>query len=225
MLLATEGARAIGGLISLLITVVVIAAIYYFVRYKRLPQLKLNIDVTNKKQMSDSEVVDYYIITYGTGKLEEYFLRIEQKINNSSSLSLNAQINTASTIHFMCYRTKTRYRQVNYRRIPYHIKVCVNKFSVSIPFMRERLKFLKQHDYYVTYDQYEREDQRKALTKELRQMIKTRDNYTCQLCGKYMGDEVGLHIDHIIPVSKGGKSTPNNLRVLCSKCNGRKGGK
>ena len=49
-----------------------------------------------------------------------------------------------------------------------------------------------------------------------------RDNYTCQICGKYMPDGVGLHIDHIIPVSKGGKSVESKLQVLCSKCNGSK---
>ena len=52
--------------------------------------------------------------------------------------------------------------------------------------------------------------------------IAERDNYTCQICGKYMPDGVGLHIDHIVPIKKGGKSVPSNLRVLCSKCNGRK---
>ena len=49
-----------------------------------------------------------------------------------------------------------------------------------------------------------------------------RDNYTCQICGKYMPDGVGLQIDHIIPVAKGGKTVPSNLQVLCSKCNGAK---
>lgn len=52
-----------------------------------------------------------------------------------------------------------------------------------------------------------------------------RDSYTCQICGKYMPGEVGLHIDHIFPIAKGGKSIPSNLRVLCSKCNGKKGAK
>lgn len=55
--------------------------------------------------------------------------------------------------------------------------------------------------------------------------IAERDNYTCQNCGKYMPDGVGLHIDHIIPVIKGGKTVESNLQVLCSKCNGRKGGR
>ena len=55
--------------------------------------------------------------------------------------------------------------------------------------------------------------------------IMRRDNYTCQICGKYMPDGVGLHIDHILPISKGGKSVPSNLQVLCSKCNGKKSDK
>lgn len=60
------------------------------------------------------------------------------------------------------------------------------------------------------------------MTPELRRRIKIRDRYTCQECGKYMPDEVGLHIDHIIPVSKGGKTVESNLQVLCDKCNLRK---
>ena len=49
-----------------------------------------------------------------------------------------------------------------------------------------------------------------------------RDNYTCQICGKFMPDGVGLQIDHIVPVAKGGKTIPSNLQVLCSKCNASK---
>lgn len=63
------------------------------------------------------------------------------------------------------------------------------------------------------------------MTKELRNKVIIRDNYTCQSCGKYMPDEVGLQVDHIVPVSKGGKTVLSNLQVLCSKCNGKKSDK
>ncbi len=44
------------------------------------------------------------------------------------------------------------------------------------------------------------------MTSALREEIAKRDNYTCQICGKYMPDGVGLHIDHIVPIKKGGKA-------------------
>lgn len=67
--------------------------------------------------------------------------------------------------------------------------------------------------------------ERRKLTSSLREQVMRRDNYTCQICGKYMPDTVGLQIDHIIPVSKGGKTELDNLRCLCSLCNGRKSNK
>lgn len=81
---------------------------------------------------------------------------------------------------------------------------------------------LRDIGFQCTLNEYHSKNQRKLMTKELRKRIMIRDNYTCQMCGKYMPDEVGLHIDHIVPVSKGGKTIESNLQVLCSKCNGRK---
>ena len=81
---------------------------------------------------------------------------------------------------------------------------------------------LRDIGFQCTLNEYHSKNQRKLMTKELRKRIMIRDNYTCQMCGKYMPDEVGLHIDHIVPVSKGGKTIESNLQVLCSKCNVRK---
>lgn len=71
----------------------------------------------------------------------------------------------------------------------------------------------------------QQEHERNKITPALREKIKQRDNYTCQLCGKQMFDNVGLHIDHIIPISKGGKTVESNLQVLCSVCNLKKSDK
>lgn len=81
---------------------------------------------------------------------------------------------------------------------------------------------LRSINYETTLNKYHSKNQRKLMTPALRQAVMTRDNYTCQICGKYMPDGVGLQIDHIVPVSKGGKSVMSNLQVLCSKCNGQK---
>ena len=41
----------------------------------------------------------------------------------------------------------------------------------------------------------------------------------CALCGASSKDGFVMHVDHVIPRSKGGKSTIDNLQVLCDVCN------
>ena len=69
--------------------------------------------------------------------------------------------------------------------------------------------------------------QRALMTSQLREKIKSRDNYTCQKCGISTTDEphLLLEIDHIIPLSKNGLTTEENLQTLCWKCNRSKGAK
>lgn len=63
--------------------------------------------------------------------------------------------------------------------------------------------------------------QRSAMTRDLREAIKQRDNYTCCICGNsvYKEPNLLLEVDHIIPVAKGGKTEASNLQTLCWKCN------
>ena len=72
-----------------------------------------------------------------------------------------------------------------------------------------------------------RKEQRALMTKALRESIKKRDHYTCCECGNSIHKEPNLllEIDHIIPVSKGGKTEENNLQTLCWKCNRSKSNK
>lgn len=62
-------------------------------------------------------------------------------------------------------------------------------------------------------------EQRRLVTPSLRYDIMKRDGFRCVICGRGADDGVKLHVDHIKPVSKGGKSTPSNLRTLCQDCN------
>jgi len=55
----------------------------------------------------------------------------------------------------------------------------------------------------------------------LRFLVLKRDNFSCKQCGSSpaKNSAVELHIDHIIPWSKGGETTLENLQTLCLKCN------
>lgn len=69
--------------------------------------------------------------------------------------------------------------------------------------------------------------QRALMTSKLRQKIKERDGFACKQCGASVSKEphLLLEIDHIVPVSKGGLTTEDNLQTLCWRCNRTKGAK
>ena len=46
--------------------------------------------------------------------------------------------------------------------------------------------------------------------------------YRCVICGVKESEGVKLHVDHIVPMSKGGKATIDNGQVLCSAHNNLK---
>lgn len=69
--------------------------------------------------------------------------------------------------------------------------------------------------------------QRALMTARLRHSIKTRDHHTCRYCGVSLAAEphLLLEVDHIMPLSKGGLSTAENLQTLCWRCNRTKSNK
>lgn len=71
---------------------------------------------------------------------------------------------------------------------------------------------------------------RRFVPIDMRARILERDNFKCQICGKFVTScrdakrfvKLGsglYHIDHIVPVQQGGRATMENLRVTCPECN------
>ena len=56
----------------------------------------------------------------------------------------------------------------------------------------------------------------------LRNRVLSRDNNRCRWCG-FANSTRQLEADHIVPESKGGETTLENLQCLCSACNKIKG--
>ncbi len=68
----------------------------------------------------------------------------------------------------------------------------------------------------VTYVRVPRDAHRRKIT---RRAVFARDSWTCQYCGS----RSNLTVDHVIPRSKGGSSSWDNIVASCAPCNRRKG--
>ena len=227
-------------LIGLSITMVTVSAVYLLYRVLRnpfrYPYFEQAFDVSNKRNVNIEDWIDRFLINERNWEIikshsqriedwkreQEIFLKtcfLKKRRTNQYKRTLD----DSNAFCFVTQRARTKYRQQNYVKIPYKVKIDDEVKSVSFEWLVMRYARLERIGFETTLSAYCSQNQRKLMTKKLRKEIARRDNYTCQICGKYMPDGVGLHIDHIVPISKGGKTVPSNLQVLCSRCNGRKG--
>jgi 5-methylcytosine-specific restriction endonuclease McrA len=68
----------------------------------------------------------------------------------------------------------------------------------------------------IVYVRVPRDAHRRKIT---RRAVFARDGWTCQYCGS----RANLTVDHVIPRSKGGPSSWENIVASCAPCNRRKG--
>lgn len=66
-------------------------------------------------------------------------------------------------------------------------------------------------------------DRVRKVNQELRGAVIARDGMVCGICGDVIEAGHEVHIDHRLPVSKGGPTTLENLQVAHASCNIRKG--
>lgn len=201
------------------------------------PYFIYEFDASGKRSPKIEDFLDMFLISGGFSDVQEHQMHIvqwkresEQRIARSVMEGYRRRqymraVDDGAAFKFHLVRFQTRYMQRNYVKSPYSVKVKVGNFSYSFDDIEARYSQLADIGFECTLSAYHSKNQRKLATRELREEIMRRDHYTCQICGKYMPDEVGLQVDHIIPVAKGGKTVPSNLQVLCSKCNGAKSAK
>lgn len=190
------------------------------------PYFDMDFDVSGRRKPPIDDLLDEFLINGGFTSIqrhehaiEVWKTRCENDISNRILKNYRRKqylkcIDDAGAYRFRLIRAQTRYRQVNYIKTSYKVDVEEACFSYAYEDIENRNRQLADIGFECTLRQY-----------HIREEIMERDNYTCQICGKYMPEEIGLQIDHIIPVSKGGKTVRSNLRVLCSKCSGSKSNK
>ncbi len=184
---------------------------------------------------------------------KELFIKEDIKINNinyTTYLKYKEEVNNIKD--FIRYKYKTICSLNSIQKLErklflskihppiinqYHIKVIVYLQDESVPslktisktkvFYEDDIEFAKElsiknnRGYYINKDFWDAKVrvERARVSKKIRLSILNRDHYRC----KYCGSTLNLEIDHIIPISKGGKSEYNNLQTLCHRCNINKG--
>lgn len=134
-----------------------------------------------------------------------YYRKIETKykISNRKNPTLTVMLSLSKS-----YVSPQGYNKYQHSYPPLTIDDIKSKLELVDKMIREN----KYHQYSVNIE-------RAKMTDSLRYDILRRDGFKCQICGATVQDGIKLHVDHIIPVSKGGKTIPSNLRTLCDRCN------
>lgn len=168
-----------------------------------------DIEISNyNKELYDKYMIDFNSLNYNTDvelinieKLsEKKFKKIELKVlrklmwKNVYNLSLKLLIYYRSPKGKNYYEKKGTYK---YEQLKYYYD-----------------EWSKKKNYEISA-RYERS----IMTDSIRYDVLKRDNYRCCICGISAREGAKLHVDHIVPVSKGGKTVMDNLQTLCERCN------
>ena len=135
------------------------------------------------------------------------FIRIENTLWDETMLKPPQDIEISITFRYVSPQGRKHYENTATYYFDDYLFACV-----AIPLEQQRVADSK------TQQQFERA----KMSNSLRYDIMKRDGFRCVLCGAKAFDSITLHVDHIIPIAKGGKTEWDNLRTLCDRCNSGK---
>lgn len=109
------------------------------------------------------------------------------------------------------YLTNIQGRQLTYKSIVFDASYILK----AIARLQER-----EHGIYLDRNLWQAicRVERGKVSNRMRFAVYNRDGNRCRRCG----NTYDLEVDHIYPISKGGKTTFDNLQTLCHKCNSQK---
>lgn len=120
-----------------------------------------------------------------------------------------------------------------YQKNKEYIKAHVKEYRHNNPELmkeRDRLKYENNKERYFEYarrrDALKRgASQTEKIPSNIKDILKEQQNDLCGICDNVVEENQVSHIDHIIPLSRGGSHTMDNLQYAHAGCNLSKGNK
>ncbi len=132
------------------------------------------------------------------------FIRIENNLVKKGKLHPQVYFTTVISASYTSPQGRNSYRKYDNYDFDQTVK-CYTKVNELIETRKTRA--------------YQIQVERAKMSDSLRYDVLRRDGFKCQICGATAQEGAKLHVDHIVPVSKGGKTELSNLRTLCDRCN------
>lgn len=98
---------------------------------------------------------------------------------------------------------------------------CKKKFTKNTELTCKEIKFIKENWYKINFSPeacYFNVYPSELFQNHKREVLMKKQKGICPVCGKHF-ELSEMEGDHITPWSKGGKTTPDNLQMLCMGCN------
>lgn len=140
---------------------------------------------------------------------QEYYTRLGEKNKKLKKLCLELSRAFAKELKEL----KLKYAEVFAERVFHDRVLCefISKLVILIGF----------DDTYEDGEKPKKWVDRITIPSWAKKAIISRDRGNCADCGKNLTQELedNYHIDHILPLSKGGTNDVSNLQILCEPCN------
>jgi hypothetical protein len=201
----------------------------------------LKLETITSSQYADMGIVSLWTITNRLGRWEEILHKAGLKATgfktNISDIDLLNEIERIWIILGKQPTTDDMKKGIS----KYHLCTFTRRFGGWRKALEEFVKYINGE---VVYEEIAKEDfppkdsikpsNTNTISKKhktprepssrLKVQVLMRDGNRCRLCGVECNDGLhNIHFDHIIPWSKGGETTLENLQVLCNDCNLAKG--
>ena len=195
--------------------------------HKSFDRARANSIILYRIENNEDNIRDFILDAYRNKKsydsyIEEY-LKIDDTISDSDLKKINFSRKKYNRIENRIIK-KIIYNE-NVYNIKINVIVSYTTASGKNTYQKNKIVgYQELCDLYMQWRNGKKYDEtskreRKYLTDKMRYDVLKRDDFKCKKCGVTAKDGAKLHVDHIVPVSKGGKTTLSNLQTLCDRCN------